>query len=59
MATAVFEDSITRFEQDEDQALSFTDATSVALVDRHDLDAILSFDDDFDGIIDRVEPADG
>jgi predicted nucleic acid-binding protein len=38
--------------------LSFTDATTVALVERHGIDAVLSFDDDFDGIVERVDPAD-
>jgi len=27
------------------------------LVERHDLDAMLSFDDDFDGVVDRIDPA--
>lgn len=35
-----------------------TDATSIALCRRHDVDAILSFDDDFDGLVDRLDPAD-
>lgn len=58
VSTAVFEDAITVFERYDDQAFSFTDATSVALVDWHDLDGILSFDDDFDGVIERFDPAD-
>lgn len=46
------------FERYDDQPLSFTDATTVALVDRHDVDSVLSFDDDFDGVVDRIAPAD-
>lgn len=45
------------FERYDDQDLSFTDATIVALVRRHDIDCILSFDDDFDGLVDRVDPS--
>ena len=57
VSTAVFSDAINVFEQYDDQQLSFTDATTVALADRHDVDSILSFDDDFDGIYRRTEPA--
>jgi predicted nucleic acid-binding protein len=57
ISTAVFTDAITVFERFEDQSVSFTDATSIALVERHDLDGILSFDDDFDGLVRRVDPA--
>lgn len=39
-----------------DQGLSFTDAMTVAMVDHHDIDAVLSFDDDFDGVTDRLVP---
>jgi len=56
VSAAVFTDAITVFERYDDQALSFTDATSVALLDRHDLDGILSFDDDFDGVVHRFDP---
>lgn len=54
----VFEQAISVFRNFPDQNLSFTDATSVALVERHGIDAVLSFDDDFDGIVERVDPAD-
>jgi uncharacterized protein len=57
VSTAVFDDAVEIFEQYDDQALSFTDATTVALCRRHDLDAVMSFDDDFDGIVNRVDPA--
>ena len=36
--------------------LSFTDAMTVAYVEHHDIDRVLTFDDDFDGIIDRLVP---
>jgi predicted nucleic acid-binding protein len=57
VSAAVFEDAVEVFEQYDDQALSFTDSTSVALCGRHDIDSILSFDDDFDGIVDRIPPS--
>ena len=57
VSPAVFADSVEIFERYDDQALSFTDATTVALYRRHDLDAVLSFDDDFDGIVRRIDPA--
>lgn len=53
---ALFEQAVRVFRQYPDQGLSFTDATTVALVERHDIDAVLSFDDDFDGIVERVDP---
>ena len=36
--------------------LSFTDAMTVAHVEHHDIDCVLSFDDDFDGIVTRLVP---
>lgn len=56
VSAAVFADAVEVFEQYEDQQLSFTDATTVALCRRHDIDGVLSFDDDFDGLIGRYEP---
>ncbi len=41
-----------------DQPLSFTDATTVALMERLRIDHVLSFDDDFDGVVDRIDPRD-
>jgi hypothetical protein len=52
-----FDDAVEIYEQYTDQELSFTDAVTVALVDHHDIDAVLSFDDDFDGVTDRLVPA--
>ncbi|WEL27986.1 type II toxin-antitoxin system VapC family toxin [Haloferax volcanii] len=40
----------------EDHDLSFTDATIVALCESRGIDAVLSFDTDFDGLVDRIEP---
>lgn len=56
VSTAVFTDAVRVFERYDDQRLSFTDATSVALCQRHDIDHVMSFDDDFDGIVSRVDP---
>lgn len=53
---AVFTDAIEFFERYDDQKLSFTDATTIALTERHGIDAVLSFDDDFDGLVNRVDP---
>lgn len=58
VTAAVFSDAIEVFERYNDQSLSFTDATTIALMSRHDIDAVLSFDDDFDGLVERVDPAD-
>lgn len=57
VSTAVFTDAVSIFERYADQELSFTDATNVALVNRHGLDGVLSFDDDFDGVVPRFDPA--
>lgn len=56
VSNAGFTDSVKVFERYDDQGLSFTDATTVALCDRHDIEAVLSFDDDFDGLVDRIDP---
>lgn len=56
VSAAVFADAVEIFEQYHDQALSFTDATTVALCRRHNIDAVMSFDDDFDGVVERIDP---
>ena len=56
ISAAVFADAVDVFEQYDDQRLSFTDATTIAVLHRHDIDAVLSFDDDFDGLVDRIAP---
>jgi predicted nucleic acid-binding protein len=53
----VFDDAVSVHERYADHALSFTDAVTVAAVDFHDIDTVLSFDDDFDGVTDRQPPA--
>jgi predicted nucleic acid-binding protein len=57
VATPAFETAVEIFEQYNDQDLSFTDATTIALARRHDIDTVLSFNDDFDGLVDRTDPA--
>lgn len=52
----LFEAAVDTFERYDDHSLSFTDATTVALVEHHDIDGVLSFDDDFDGIVSRIDP---
>jgi hypothetical protein len=39
-----------------DHELSFTDAMTVVMTEYHDIDSVLSFDDDFDGIVSRLVP---
>lgn len=57
VSAAVFADAVTVFERYDDQELSFTDATTAALVERHGIDRVLSFDDDFDGVVRRTDPS--
>ncbi len=56
VSAAVFADAVEVFERYDDQQLSFTDASTVALCERYSIDAVMSFDDDFDGIVDRIDP---
>lgn len=44
------------FERYGDKELGFTDAATVALVQKRHIDRVLSFDRDFDGVVPRVEP---
>jgi predicted nucleic acid-binding protein len=53
---ALFDAAVETYETYADHELSFTDAMTVAMVEHHDIDAVLSFDDDFDGVVDRVAP---
>lgn len=48
--------SLRMFHRYQDHDLSFTDATTIWLCESRGIDAVLSFDDDFDGLIERVEP---
>ena len=54
---ATFDDALDVFETYDDQGLSFTDTTSVAVCARAGLDRVLSFDDDFDGLVERLDAA--
>ena len=49
-------DALATFRRYNDHDLSFTDATTVSLCEARNIDAVLSFDSDFDGLIARVEP---
>lgn len=55
VAPPAFGDAVDCFERYADQELSFTDASTVALVEDEDVDHVLSFDD-FDGLVDRLDP---
>ncbi|KTG11507.1 type II toxin-antitoxin system VapC family toxin, partial [Haloferax profundi] len=48
--------SLEAFRRYEDHDLSFTDASIVTLCESRGIDAVLSFDTDFDGLVDRIEP---
>lgn len=52
----LFEDAVAVYEEYADHEFSFTDAMTVAMVEHHGVDAVLSFDDDFDGVIERLVP---
>jgi hypothetical protein len=44
------------FRRYDDQDLSFTDASIIAVCEARGIDAVLSFDTGFDGLVDRIEP---
>lgn len=52
----LFERAVDVYERYADQGLSFTDAMTVVMTEHNGIDAVLSFNDDFDGVIDRVAP---
>jgi hypothetical protein len=52
----LFEDAVDVYERYADRELSFIDAMTVAMVEHHDIGAVLSFDDDFDGVVGRLAP---
>lgn len=52
----VFRASVDAWHQYDDQGLSFTDATLVALCDRRGIDDVLTFDSDFEGLVTRYDP---
>jgi predicted nucleic acid-binding protein len=51
-------EALAAFRRFEDHDLSFTDAATVALCEAYGIDSVLSFDDDFDGLVDRAVPGD-
>jgi predicted nucleic acid-binding protein len=55
-SATLFDTAVETHETYADQDLSFTDAMTVAMIEHHDIDAVLSFDDDFDGVVDRLAP---
>lgn len=57
VSQAAFETAVELFERYDDQRLSFTDTTQIAQLRREDIDRLLSFDDDFDGLAERLDPA--
>lgn len=44
------------FRRYDDHDLSITDATTLYLCESRGIDAVLSFDSDFDGLLERIEP---
>lgn len=53
---ARFRAAVEVFERYPDQGLSFTDATTVALMEERGIDRVASFDDGFDGVVARADP---
>ncbi|MFB6283661.1 MAG: type II toxin-antitoxin system VapC family toxin [Halobacteria archaeon] len=53
----LFQRTVETFERYDDQPLSFTDASTIAVIDNLKLDGVLSFDDDFDGVANRFVPS--
>jgi predicted nucleic acid-binding protein len=51
-----YEAALETFRRYDDHDLSFTDAMTVHLGESRGIDAVLSFDSDFDGVVDRREP---
>jgi len=51
-----FDRTVRVFETYDDHELSFTDASLISLAENEGIDAVLSFDDDFDGLVKRIDP---
>lgn len=47
-------DAVETFRTYRDHGISFTDAATVAVCESRGLDAVASFDDDFDGLVERL-----
>lgn len=56
VSETLFDRAVATFERYHDRSLSFTDASTIALVEERDFDAVLAFDDDFDGTVRRLDP---
>lgn len=52
----LFEDAIRVFERPDDPELTFTDATTIVLLEERGIDSVVSFDPVFDGLVDRIDP---
>lgn len=52
----LFDDAVAIQQTYADHGLSFTDSMTVAMVEHHDIERVLSFDDDFDGVVTRLVP---
>ena len=52
--TTAFKEAWKLFSRYAEKGLSFTDCTSVALMSIKDIESIVSFDTDFDGIVPRI-----
>lgn len=52
----LFDRAVTVQQTYAEHGLSFTDAMTVAMVEYHDIDGVMSFDDDFDGVVTRLVP---
>ncbi|QLG61114.1 type II toxin-antitoxin system VapC family toxin [Halorarum salinum] len=53
----VFESALDVFETYADQTLGFTDAVAVAHCEHLSIDHLVSFDDDFEGVYERLDPS--
>ena len=49
-----FREAWEKFQSLKDKTMSFTDCTSLALIEKFGINQILSFDADFDGIVSRI-----
>lgn len=52
----LFNDAVSIQHTYADHELSVTDPMTVTMVEHHDIDGVLSFDDGFDGIVTRFDP---
>lgn len=52
----LFNRAVTAQQTYAEHGLSFTDGMTVAMVEYHDIDRVVSFDDDFDGVVNRLVP---